>query len=1725
MNKTFTKGLFFIAILIVFVSGAPYAQTITVGAVDPGPYAPGSSISVPISLSGTCITTNTTYSLYLSNAAGSFAGQKLIGTFSNFYATFVNGLIPVGTPAGNGYVVKVVSANPTITSSVSAPFTISAGTAVVAAVASQSISANYPSVFGVCSGVNNTPYSFVNQSTAGATVTATFFNELTKASEGTITPTTAGTSFTANAAHYTVTVKAVNGGIVGTKSYLLINNGVNTSFGVTGNSTICLNGGGSLTYNVDISSPSGIQNNFPGLIYTIKWGDGSTSLLTLCDIIASGGKISHAYTASSCGNNPNGQSNAFEVDLQPSSLYCGKVGTQVTSYAQVVTSPHNSFISPAAACVNTPVTFINNSDPGQDPNSTSQSCQAQNKLYTWKVDGVVVASNYTLIQKFVNTFTTTGIHSVGIHLQNGNPLCMGTDTTINICIQNPPQPKFTLPVTGGCVPLAVTPANQSIIDANCNANNKYVWTVTGPNPVNYANGTNANSAAPDFVFKNAGIYQVQLGITTASCGTITAPVQTITVDSALTVSLSPGAILCGTNQTFSFDPNPGTTQTTILGVGQPQPNTYTWTVTGGAYSFVNGTTANSQYPQITFTSYGNYKITVTVQNKCGTVSKSQTISFQNAPTVKVTPSAASICPGDPVTLTGTITGKYNTFQWVGAGTFSAPGSLTTVYTPTAAEISAGNATVTLDVKTNLAGQCADIPQSITINIFPINTVNSASTAQLCTGNPLNYSITSTAPGSTFSWTASLTSGTATGFANGSGPVIGDILKNNTLADAVVTYKITPQANGCPGTPFTLSVTVTPLSTVSAVPVSNSICTGSAAGINLTPGIAGTTYTWTSTVLTGNITGNSQQPAAAATTAINDILIDHSLIAGTVRYSITPYNGTCPGNPVNVTITVQPQPVISNAGVNDEVCNTLSYTLNGNNPSPGTGLWTVSPAGTVSFNNATLPNATATGLIPGNSYTFTWTITPPAPCSTNSSSVTVIDDAPTIGGTTSGGATVCTGSNGGTITLSGQLGNVVKWETSTDNGVTWQSTLPNNTTASQQYLNLTTTTQYRAVVQNGVCSIQNSTVSTVVVNQPAIQAITGGNQSLCGAATTMLQGNDPSPFTGVWTQTAGPVVTIVAPNSPQTRVNGLVPGNNYTFLWTIKGLPPCADSADSLHVNDANDVAATFTVDKADGCGDYTVNFNNTSSVLTGTSFLWDFGDGTGQSTAVSPSHLFAARTDGKDTSYTVSLYVVNNCFQRPPATLKITVRPQTPVAYISPRQIVGCSPFTLAVDNFSPGNNQSYTYYLYDGSTLVQQLTVTDKNEIRFNPITVTATKQYTLYMVATGFCGNTGQSNVIPITISVTNIIAQMFIQNGTSKGCVPFTTTFVNNSTGADTYYYTIYDVNQTVIDRRQGAATPLPYTFNTPGTYYVTITAANSCSTLESSPPLRVDVFDLPAPQFTADVTVGCRALTVNFTNQTPDDPNIQARSLVYDWDFGDGSHSFSFTPPPHTYSFRNAPFTVTLTATNPVTNCLSVLSKPAYINVTAPPATEFTETPDSVTSIPNYRFSFIDQTTGGPATWNWSFGDGQTSTNQNPGHTYPDTGVYKVTLTTANQSGCDSTISHKVRVTGIPGQLFLPNAFAPNSGTTELKTFMAKGSGIKEWHMQVFNNFSQLVWETTKLDDKGAPVEGWDGTFKGAPAPQGVYIWQVSATFINGTKWKGNVIDNSLPKRVGVIHLIR
>ena len=62
-------------------------------------------------------------------------------------------------------------------------------------------------------------------------------------------------------------------------------------------------------------------------------------------------------------------------------------------------------------------------------------------------------------------------------------------------------------------------------------------------------------------------------------------------------------------------------------------------------------------------------------------------------------------------------------------------------------------------------------------------------------------------------------------------------------------------------------------------------------------------------------------------------------------------------------------------------------------------------------------------------------------------------------------------------------------------------------------------------------------------------------------------------------------------------------------------------------------------------------------------------------------------------------------------------------------------------------------------------------------------------------------------------------------------------------------------------------------------------------------------------------------------------------------------------------------------------------------------------------------------------------------------------------------------------------------------------------LKEYTLTIFDKFGNLVFKTNELSEKGQPTEAWDGTKNGTPLPQGTYIWQISATFSDGTSWPG------------------
>ncbi len=152
--------------------------------------------------------------------------------------------------------------------------------------------------------------------------------------------------------------------------------------------------------------------------------------------------------------------------------------------------------------------------------------------------------------------------------------------------------------------------------------------------------------------------------------------------------------------------------------------------------------------------------------------------------------------------------------------------------------------------------------------------------------------------------------------------------------------------------------------------------------------------------------------------------------------------------------------------------------------------------------------------------------------------------------------------------------------------------------------------------------------------------------------------------------------------------------------------------------------------------------------------------------------------------------------------------------------------------------------------------------------------------------------------------------------------------------------------------------------------------------------------PTANFTASPTSGCAPLTVTFTDQSTGDIDS------WSWDFGDGSTSTEQNPT-HQYTSAGT-YTVKLTVTGPGGS--DTETKVDYITVSDVPVADFSGSPTSGNA--PLTVTFTDQSTGNPTSWSWDFGDGGTSTEQNPTHEYTVAGTYTVSLTVENSCGTDT-----------------------------------------------------------------------------------------------------------------------
>jgi len=215
--------------------------------------------------------------------------------------------------------------------------------------------------------------------------------------------------------------------------------------------------------------------------------------------------------------------------------------------------------------------------------------------------------------------------------------------------------------------------------------------------------------------------------------------------------------------------------------------------------------------------------------------------------------------------------------------------------------------------------------------------------------------------------------------------------------------------------------------------------------------------------------------------------------------------------------------------------------------------------------------------------------------------------------------------------------------------------------------------------------------------------------------------------------------------------------------------------------------------------------------------------------------------------------------------------------------------------------------------------------------------------------------------------------------------------------------------------------------------------------------------PTAQFTASPTLGPRPLTVQFADTSTNTPTSWL------WDFGDGATATEQNPT-HTYTAPGL-YTVTLTATNEYGS--DTLTKTDHIDVGDPPAAQFTATPP--TGYAPLTVQFADTSTNTPTSWLWDFGDGATTTEQNPTHTYQNIGTYTATLTATNKygSGTTTTTISAHTIHPFPG---IPNKPRDPTGTglyTDIN-----GNGRLDYNdLTVF--FQNLAWTKTNQ-----PLDAFD-----------------------------------------------
>ncbi|RYY99572.1 MAG: PKD domain-containing protein [Chitinophagaceae bacterium] len=1118
-------------------------------------------------------------------------------------------------------------------------------------------------------------------------------------------------------------------------------------------------------------------------------------------------------------------------------------------------------------------------------------------------------------------------------------------------------------------------------------------------------------------FTEAGTYSFRVlanALTTGGCTGVKIFQNSISVVNAPVASFDFSAGSCGSTS-ISFSDVSTSDSTAVAN--------WTWNFGDGA---TLADTSHLAAPTYTYPAPGIYQVSLRSINEAGCFDDTvRTVDLAgNLQAAFTTAPAATACAGSTLTFTdgSTSAGTYGTInEWTWDFGDGSPVVTATNGNPQSHPFTAaGTFTVSLRVKTTLGCVSTVFTQDVTINAVPA--VTSAAAGSICSG-PLSYSITASVPGTTFSWSRVAVAGIPNAAVSGqTANPISEMLTNTTGAPVLVTYIITPSANGCTGTPFTYTVTVNPNAIISSA-AAGTACSGVPQNYGITSNVTGATFSWSRAAVAG-ISNAAVSGQTSATIA--EALLNTTNVPVDVVYSIAPSFSGCAGTPFTYTVTVFPAVSVTSAATATVCSNApLGYSITGN-VAGTTFSWSRAAVAGIS-NPAVSGQATAlideslvnTGNAP---VSVTYIITPAANgCAGASFTLTVtVNPRPAV--TSAATGSICGSNPLSHLLTSNVAGATFTWDRAavpgiSNAGVSAQTANP----ISETLFNTTTSpidVVYTIAAQFGSCAGAAATYTVTVNPTPVITSANTG--AVCsGQPLSYLVSSTVSGSVYTWSRAAvagisnGAVSGQTGNPISETLVNTSTDVVTVTYS-IVTGFSGCT-APPFLYAVTVTPTPGITSAASATVCNGAPQNYNITSGV-TGTTFSWSRAAVPGISNSAVSGQTSSSITEALVNTTNAPVVVTyqitpsaNGCTGAP-FTYTVTVNPTAAITAAATGVLCSAGPQNYSITSDVAGATFTWSRAAVPGisNAAVSGMTTASITEALVNTSNAPVDVVYQI-TPSYGSCAGTPFTYTVTVnpTATVTSLAADALCSGtalnytitsavaGSSFTWSRAATTGIQNAAVAG---QTVNPITETLVN-----------TGNTPAqAAYIITPEANGCA----GTPFTFTVTVNPVPQVTS-------AATGSICSDAPQNYNITSNvaGAAFTWSraavggisnavvTGQAGASISEA----LINTTGSPVVVTYIIVPATGSCTGV---PFTYDVTVHPKPEadfsFVKESECVNGAVHFTAATSPNATG----FSWNFGDGSApATDRDPVKQYSTGGSYSVQLTATTAAGCSTTSAPK------------------------------------------------------------------------------------------------------------------